>query len=81
MECLLGAAEALRQGDNSPMRANERLVYDQKEILWSGTLFVPQFGQHYRVLRYDRYGFGSTVMVAVNYSYHRDLCELLMFLI
>jgi len=81
MECLLGAAEALRQGDNSPMRANERLVYDQKEILWSGTLFVPQFEQHSKFFRYDRYGFGSTVMVAVNYSYHRDLCELLMFLI
>ena len=35
------------------------------------------FAQHYRVLRYDRRGFGKTAMVAGAYSHHRDLYELL----
>lgn len=40
----------------------------------------PVFAQHYRVLRYDRRGFGKTAMVAGAYSHHRDLYELLKFL-
>ena len=35
------------------------------------------FGQHYRVLRYDRRGFGLTPMVAGEYSHHDDLYSLL----
>ena len=40
----------------------------------------PVFAQHFRVLRYDRRGFGKTAMVAGDYSHHRDLYELLKFL-
>ena len=36
-----------------------------------------EFAKHYRVLRYDRRGFGKTAMVAGAYSHHRDLYELL----
>ncbi len=36
-----------------------------------------EFAKHYRVLRYDRRGFGKTAMVAGAYSHHQDLYELL----
>ena len=36
-----------------------------------------EFAKHYRVLRYDRRGFGKTAMVAGAYSHHHDLYELL----
>ena len=38
------------------------------------------FAQHYRVIRYDRRGFGDSPMVAEAYSHHQDLHELLKFL-
>ena len=36
-----------------------------------------EFAKQYRVLRYDRRGFGKTAMVAGAYSHHHDLYELL----
>ena len=36
-----------------------------------------EFAKHYRVLRYDRRGFGKTAMVAGAYSHNHDLYELL----
>jgi pimeloyl-ACP methyl ester carboxylesterase len=38
------------------------------------------FAQSYRVLRYDRRGFGRSPMVAGPYSHHGDLYALLRFL-
>jgi pimeloyl-ACP methyl ester carboxylesterase len=39
------------------------------------------FARHYRVMRYDRRGFGRTVMMTHGpFSHHRDLYELLKFL-
>ncbi|HEV2707485.1 MAG TPA: alpha/beta hydrolase [Pyrinomonadaceae bacterium] len=38
------------------------------------------FARHYRVIRYDRRGFGETETVAEPYSHHRDLSDLLDFL-
>ena len=38
------------------------------------------FAQQYRVLRYDRRGFGRTPMVAGAYSHHQDLYDLLTVL-
>lgn len=38
------------------------------------------FAEHYRVLRYDRRGFGKTEMGAGHFSHYRDLYELLKFL-
>ena len=46
--------------------------------MWDEQFHV--FAQHYRVLRYDRRGFGKTAMVAGGYSHHRDLFELLKLL-
>ena len=40
----------------------------------------PVFAQSYKVLRYDRRGFGKTNMMAGSFSHHADLHELLMFL-
>ncbi len=38
------------------------------------------FAQYYRVIRYDRRGFGDTESVAESYSHHQDLYDLLKFL-
>ncbi len=46
--------------------------------MWDEQFYV--FARHYRVLRYDRRGFGKTAMVAGGYSNHRDLYELLKLL-
>jgi pimeloyl-ACP methyl ester carboxylesterase len=46
--------------------------------MWDAQFDV--FARQYRVLRYDRRGFGKTVMVAGAFSHHRDLRALLEFL-
>ena len=46
--------------------------------MWNDQFHV--FAQHYKVLRYDRRGFGNTSMVAGSFSHHADLYELLKFL-
>jgi 3-oxoadipate enol-lactonase len=46
--------------------------------MWNDQLDV--FAQHYKVLRYDRRGFGNTSMVTGSFSHHADLYELLKFL-
>ena len=46
--------------------------------MWDEQFYA--FARHYRVLRYDRRGFGKTAMVAGGYSNHRDLFELLKLL-
>jgi pimeloyl-ACP methyl ester carboxylesterase len=38
------------------------------------------FARHYRVIRYDRRGFGDTETVAEDYSHHQDLYDLLKYL-
>ncbi len=38
------------------------------------------FAQHYRVVRYDRRGFGDTTTDSDPYSHHQDLSDLLTFL-
>jgi pimeloyl-ACP methyl ester carboxylesterase len=43
--------------------------------MWEPQVHV--LAQHYRVLRYDRRGFGKTPMVPGTYSHHHDLYELL----
>jgi len=46
--------------------------------MWDDQVHV--FAQHYRIVRYDRRGFGNTPMVPGTYSHHQDLHELLKFL-
>jgi pimeloyl-ACP methyl ester carboxylesterase len=46
--------------------------------MWDAQFDV--FARHYRVLRYDRRGFGNTAMVAGAFSHRRDLHALLEFL-
>ena len=46
--------------------------------MWDAQFDV--FARQYRVLRYDRRGFGNTAMVAGAFSHHRDLHALLEFL-
>lgn len=46
--------------------------------MWEGQFQA--LAQHYRVIRYDRRGFGKTAMVAGVYSHHQDLADLLGFL-
>jgi len=46
--------------------------------MWDAQFDV--FAQRYRVLRYDRRGFGNTAMVAGGFSHHLDLHGLLEFL-
>ncbi|MEO7841788.1 MAG: alpha/beta hydrolase, partial [Anaerolineales bacterium] len=46
--------------------------------MWNDQFHV--FEQHFKVLRYDRRGFGNTSMVAGSFSNHADLYELLKFL-
>ena len=46
--------------------------------MWNDQLDV--FAQRYKVIRYDRRGFGNTSMVAGSFSHHADLYELLKFL-
>ncbi|MDQ3004227.1 MAG: alpha/beta hydrolase, partial [Chloroflexota bacterium] len=46
--------------------------------MWNDQFHV--FAQSHKVLRYDRRGFGNTVMVAGSFSHHADLYELLKFL-
>lgn len=46
--------------------------------MWDAQFSV--FAQHYRVLRYDRRGFGQTPMVAGDYAHHGDLDALLQHL-
>jgi 3-oxoadipate enol-lactonase len=46
--------------------------------MWDDQFAV--FAQHYKVLRYDRRGFGATPMVAGAYSHHQDLYALLKHL-
>lgn len=46
--------------------------------MWNDQFDV--FEQHYKVLRYDRRGFGKTSMAAGSFSHHADLYELLKFL-
>jgi|SRR5688572_8307691 len=46
--------------------------------MWNDQFHV--FAQRYKVLRYDRRGFGNTNMVAGSFSHHADLYELLKFL-
>lgn len=46
--------------------------------MWNDQFHV--LAQHYRVLRYDRRGFGNTAMVAGEYSNQGDLHQLLKFL-
>jgi pimeloyl-ACP methyl ester carboxylesterase len=46
--------------------------------MWDGQ--VEAFSRHFRVIRYDRRGFGQTAMVAGPFSHHEDLYRLLNFL-
>src|SRR5215203_6213321 len=46
--------------------------------MWDDQFHV--FSQSYKVLRYDRRGFGKTGMVAGSFSHHADLYELLRLL-
>ena len=46
--------------------------------MWNDQFDV--FAQRYKVIRYDRRGFGNTSMVAGSFSHHADLYELLKFL-
>ncbi|HEX8142542.1 MAG TPA: alpha/beta fold hydrolase [Pyrinomonadaceae bacterium] len=46
--------------------------------MWDEQFFA--FAEHYRVLRYDRRGFGRTAMTEGPFSHHRDLYLLLEFL-
>jgi pimeloyl-ACP methyl ester carboxylesterase len=46
--------------------------------MWNAQFDV--FARQYRVLRYDRRGFGNTAMIAGAFSHHRDLHALLEFL-
>ena len=46
--------------------------------MWNDQFHV--FAQRYRVIRYDRRGFGNTAMVAGSFSHHGDLYELLKLL-
>jgi pimeloyl-ACP methyl ester carboxylesterase len=41
---------------------------------------VPIFAQHYRVVRYDRRGFGNSTLTPGPFSHRRDLYQLLQFL-
>jgi 3-oxoadipate enol-lactonase len=45
--------------------------------MWDEQFYV--FAEHYRVLRYDRRGFGRTETGPLPYSHHADLHELLKF--
>lgn len=63
-------------GDGFPLVLVHAGIADGK--MWDDQFHV--FSQQYRILRYDRRGFGSTPMVAGMYSHHQDLYGLLKYL-
>jgi pimeloyl-ACP methyl ester carboxylesterase len=63
-------------GDGPPLVLVHAGIADGR--MWDDQ--YPIFTRHYRVLRYDRRGFGKTHMAAGTYSHHQDLYTLLKFL-
>jgi pimeloyl-ACP methyl ester carboxylesterase len=63
-------------GDGHPLVLVHAGITDSR--MWNDQFHA--FAQQYRVVRYDRRGFGNTPRVAGSYSHHQDLYELLKFL-
>lgn len=63
-------------GEGAPLVLVHAGITDGR--MWDEQFFA--FAEHYRVVRYDRRGFGRTEMTPGPFSHHRDLYELLKFL-
>jgi pimeloyl-ACP methyl ester carboxylesterase len=63
-------------GEGRPLVLVHAGICDRR--MWDGQFHA--FAERYRVIRYDRRGFGRTKMVAGPYSHHEDLRALLDFL-
>lgn len=63
-------------GEGAPLVLVHAGITDSR--MWDEQFYA--FAEHYRVLRYDRRGFGRTEMTPGPFSHHLDLYELLKFL-
>ena len=63
-------------GEGPPLVLGHAGITDRR--MWDDQFHA--FAQHYRVIRYDRRGFGDTETAAEAYSHHEDLHDLLTFL-
>jgi pimeloyl-ACP methyl ester carboxylesterase len=63
-------------GEGHPLVLVHAGITDRR--MWDDQFRV--FAQHYKVVRYDRRGFGDTTSGSEAFSHHQDLCDLLKFL-